>query len=135
MTDVDAPDPRWVRSATGRFHRLVHLDPEAEGLKGVHGVYVVWHSGVKPMWVFIGKSKSLADTFHDLGDDQDIMSYEIHGGLFVTWAPIRDEFQDGVVRYLNLNLKPLVRNPALPGADVEPIAVMPPALGTNPARP
>jgi len=120
-------DPQWVKSSTGHFHRLVHLDPEKEGLSGVSGVFVIWHGGVNPQWIYIGKSNNLAKKFHDLGENEEIMDYEVHGGLFVSWSLIRGEFQDGVLSYLKQSLEPKMENTSISiGDGVEPVPVIAP---------
>jgi len=119
-------DPNWARSARGRFHRLIRLDPEAEGLSRLGGVYVIWHAGVRPEWVFVGHTEDLADTFHHVGRDRDIMDYDVNGGLYVSWCLIREEYRDGVVRHLHDTLKPLVANVAVAGTDVPPVPVVAP---------
>ena len=124
-------DPQWVRSPTGRFHRFVDLDPEGHGLDKLSGVYVIWHAGVKPKWVYVGRTNNLAGTFHHLGRNEDIMDYDVHGGLYVAWSPIREEFQEGVVRYLHETLKPLVDNRGSYDEDVEPVPVLAPSSGAK----
>ena len=104
-------DPEWVRNKRGKFHRLTHLDTTAEGLTGASGVYVIWHSGVKPGWVYVGRSDNLAAAIDAAVDDGDIMSYEINGGLFVTWSPVLKNMQNGVVRFLTDTMKPKLENP------------------------
>ena len=99
------------------------MDPDAEGLGGVSGVFVLWHGGVQPEWVYVGRSSSLARTLYDLGDRSDICDYDGRGGLFVTWAMIRDEYHSGVVRYLTDQLQPVIENPDAPGSKVAAIAV------------
>ncbi len=119
-------DPKWVRNAAGRFYRFVRLDPEAEGLSGVSGVFVIWHAGVKSGWVYVGRSNDLAAELNKLADNDEIMDYDSRGGLFVTWSRIRDEFQAGVVRYLTESLKPQVGNPSARGIGAKPIPVLSP---------
>lgn len=119
-------DPNWAKSARGRFHRLIRLDPEAEGLSGLGGVYVIWHAGIRPEWVFVGHTDDLASTFHHVGRDSDIMGFEINGGLYVSWSLIREEYRDGVVRHLHDTLKPLVANVAVARMDVPPVPVIAP---------
>lgn len=119
-------DPQWAKSPAGRFHRFVHLDPEEAGLSGVSGVFVIWHGGVHPEWVYLGKSRNLASTLHKLGNNQDIMGYEVNGWLFVSWALIRDKHQDGVVKYLVAAMKPKVENREAPGDKAIPIPVLAP---------
>ena len=121
-------DPNWATSASGRFHRLIRLDPEAEGLSGVGGVYVIWHAGVRPEWVFVGHSEDLASAFHHVGANSDIMGYDANGGLYVSWCLIREEYRDGVVRHLHDTLKPLVDNVAVAAMDVAPVPVIAPRL-------
>ena len=118
-------DPKWVRTATGKFHRFSRLDPEAEGLSKASGVYVIWHAGVQSGWVYVGRSKDLAGELNTLADNDEINEYESRGGLFVTWARIRDEFQDGVVRFLTDTLDPKVENPSA-ARKAEPIPVLSP---------
>lgn len=124
-----ASDPHWVQMATGRFHRFLRLDPEAEGLSGVAGVYVIWHAGVRPGWVYVGRGADLAASFHYLVHNKDVMRNEVHGGLYVSWALIREEYQEGVVKYLTDTLRPSVENPEFRRADVVPIPVIAPGAG------
>ena len=119
-------DPNWATSASGRFHRLVTLDPEAEGLSRVGGVYAIWHSGVRPEWVFVGHTEDLAGTLHHVAGNDDIMGFDVNGGLYVSWCLIREEYRNGVVRHLHDTLKPLVDNVAVAGTDVPPIPVIAP---------
>lgn len=123
---AEPQDPKWVRASSGHFHRLVHIDPEEEGLSRASGVYVIWHSGVKPGWVYAGRSNDLATALHEAGNSDDIMSYEVHGGLFVTWALVKDEFQNGVLKYLTDTMRPHIANPAAAKIDDYPVPVLPP---------
>ncbi len=82
-------DVDWVRNSRGKFHRLLHLDTTSEGLKGLSGVYVIWHSGVKPGWVYVGRADNLASALDAAQDNEDIDEYEINGGLLSSPAPRR----------------------------------------------
>ena len=104
-------DVEWARNARGKFHRLLHLDTTSEGLKGLSGVYVIWHSGVKPGWVYAGRASDLASALDEAQENEDINEYEINGGLFATWSPIVEQHQNGVVKFLNDSMKPKVTNP------------------------
>ena len=119
-------DPEWARNKRGKFHRLSHLDTTAEGLNGKAGVYVIWHSGVKPGWVYVGRSDNLATAIDAATDDGDIMSYEINGGLFVTWSPVLNNRQNGVVRFLTDTMKPKIENPDARGIKDGPVNVLVP---------
>ena len=122
-------DPKWAHGEGGRFPKFLDLDPEAAGLEGKSAVFAIWHTGVQPGWVFIGRSTNLADTFFELGDNEDILEYRDRGNLFVSWCYIRDEFQDGAVTYLTKALKPKVANPMAKDEDeIDMVAIYPPGM-------
>ncbi len=126
-------DPNWARTPEGRFHRFLSFDPEEYNLSDVSAVYIIWHAGVRPEWVYVGNSHDLADDLNRLTENDEITDYEVNGGLFVSWSLVKDEFQDGVVRFIALNAKPVVENPGIPGKDTEAIPVFLP--GTEPKEP
>jgi hypothetical protein len=115
-------DPKWARTPKGRFYNLITFDPAAAGLEGTSGVFVVWHGGVKPHWVYVGCSENLASAIDAVLDDEDILSYHRRGGLFVTWSTIRSGYQAGVVRYLQAVMKPKVENPDI-DTNAKPVSV------------
>lgn len=119
-----ASDPKWMRTTSGRFHRLARLDPDELGLSRVGGVYVVWHAGIRPQWLYVGRTDDLAATFRHLAKDGDVADYEVHGGVYVTWSLIRSRFRSGVVRYLNETLEPLIPNPNVARDRSEPVPVL-----------
>ena len=116
-------DPEWARNKRGKYPRLQHLDTMAEGLNGLSGVYVIWHSGVEPGWVYVGKSSNLANTLDDMLDNDEVMEFEKNGGLYVTWSPVREERQNGVVRFLHETMAPKVTNPAAESVKDGPVNV------------
>lgn len=120
-------DPKWARTPRGRFHRFSYLDPEEEGLAGASGVFVIWHAGVRPEWVFVDRANDLAKAMHEAGQEDEIMQYDVRGGLFVTWSFIRAEYQDGVVRFLYDSLKPVGPEPVRAKLKADPVPVFPPA--------
>lgn len=126
--DIQNPpiDPSWAKSKIGRFHFFCDLDPEEEGLEKVSGVYIIWHGGVRPEWVHIGKSDDLAATFHELGKNEEIMEYEVNGRLYVSWSLILPKYQDAVLRYLTDALKPVVENLDSLKPEVVPLPVFAP---------
>lgn len=119
-------DPKWVKDAKGRFHRLAFLDVDEAGLRGVGGVFLAWNRGIRPAWLYVGHADDLGVALDSLAGNADVMDYEVNGGVFVTWSLIRGEYQDGVVRYLTEGLRPKVVNPRAPGPSVKPIPVMVP---------
>jgi len=125
-------DPGWARNPKGLFYKFAFFEPEKAGLTGVGGVYVIWHSGVKPRWVYVGQTDNLAGALDALLDNDEVMDYNKHGGLYVTWSPIKPEFRDGVYKYLFEVMGPLVENPARVDDAVEPIPVLVP--GAKPGQ-
>lgn len=113
----------WARNRREKFHRLTHLDTTVEGLRGQSGIYVIWHSGVKPGWVFVGKSNNLASALDEAQENEDIGEYEVNGGLYVTWTSVVDEHQNGVLRFLYDSMKPKVDNPQAAAIKDGPISV------------
>ena len=113
----------WTRGPSGRFYNLISFASFVEGLRGVSGVFVIWHGGVKPTWVYVGRTHDLAGSLKQLAQDEDILYYHRFGGLFVTWATFKEEFQAGVLKYLVETMHPLVENPDQPGPEVVPVPV------------
>ncbi|MCW8914413.1 MAG: hypothetical protein OQK24_01015 [Magnetovibrio sp.] len=103
-------DPNWVRTPQGGFLPFLSLDPEELGLSGVGGVYLIWHGGVKPEWVYAGHTTDLAAAFHQTGNMPDVNFYEKNGGLFVAWAPVKVPYRAGVVKYIEETFNTLVQN-------------------------
>jgi hypothetical protein len=118
-------DPKWALDAKGKFHTLFDLDPDEAGLNGVGGVFVIWHGGVHPEWVFVGAANDLGRALAAAADNKDIQQYDVNGRLFVTWSSVVEKYRPGVVRFLVEQLDPLVDNRAAPSRDseIEPIQV------------
>jgi len=119
-------DPNWVRTPEGKFLPLLSLDPEELGLSNVGGVYLVWHAGVKPEWVYTGHTNDLAAALHHAGNNPEINYYERNGGLFVAWAPVKEPYRPGVVKYIQENFHTVVENPSDFKDTTVPIPVVPP---------
>jgi hypothetical protein len=130
-------DVAWVRSAKNKYFKFLNLEPDQMGLENISAVYVLWHQGVRPQWVYVGHTDDLGRTLQQLRRDDEIVDYDKHGGLFVTWSMIKPEFQPGVVRYLHQVMQPVVVNPDLLEADdkekeeIEPIPVLLPGASTQ----
>lgn len=103
-------DPNWVHARSGGFFPLLYLDPEEQGLIKVGGIYLIWHTGVHPEWVYAGHTNDLASALHHAGNNPDINYYEKNGGLFVAWAPVIEKYRPGVVKYLQTSFKTLISN-------------------------
>lgn len=126
---VEPIDPKWAKSGDGRYPHFFDLDPEAARLDGASGVYIIWHGGIKPGWVYVGWGDDIGADLRILADDDDVDFYERRGRLFCSWCFIRQDYQQSVVAFLTKALKPKVANPAAEGlADAELIPVVPPGL-------
>lgn len=127
-----ALDPEWRKGPRGGFNRLFDVDLDYFALEGKGGVYVLWHKGVQPAWVYIGFTDSLIAALDTAKDNPEFRQYDVNGGLYYSWSPILPEMRYGVVAYLRENLEPLYENlpgEALPEEDedgdpIKPIAVL-----------
>lgn len=130
-------DPKWFRTEKDHFPRLMFVDPYRYGLPGRGGVIVVWHAGVRPQWVYVGKTDDLADAINDLREDRDVAYYERNGGLFVTWSAIAPPYRDGVVTYLRTQMTPMFGDDRLKEGtdpDAHPVPVLMPGQEPPPAK-
>lgn len=121
-------EPNWVRTPEGGFLHLLSLDPEELGLGNVGGVYLIWHGGVKPEWVYTGHTKDLAAALHQAGNNSEINYYDKNGSLFVAWAPVKEPYRPGVVKYIQDSFKTLIPNPEGFTAKTVPVPVLPPVV-------
>ncbi|PCI41170.1 MAG: hypothetical protein COB46_04565 [Rhodospirillaceae bacterium] len=119
-------DPDWVLTPNGGFFSFLDLDPEAYNLNGAGGIYLIWHGGVRPEWVFAGASTDLATDLHDAGENAEISYYEQSGGLFVAWALIKPEFRQGAVKYMEEFFTTLVENPGSYGNNTQAVPITAP---------
>ncbi len=120
----------WQRDERGYFYRLLRLHPAEAGLSGIGGVYVMWSRGVHPKWIYAGATEDLGEAIGQARDDQQILTYEGRGSVYVTWSPIKAEYRDGVALYLRATLSPEI-NVNFPtdhlAANAAQIAVFPPS--------
>jgi hypothetical protein len=126
MQSDDKTNPHWAKTPAGKFYRLLFIKPEKLGLEQQSGIVVAWHGGLKPKWIYVDKSSNIARDLDTFTEDDDIMSYDLRGGVFVSWALIRPEYQDGVLKYLLETMTPLIEPQKLPGEKVESLAVLAP---------
>jgi len=107
-------NPHWAKTASGKFHRLSITDPEKLGLGVVSAIIVLWRGGLKPTWIYVDKTNDLARDLDTYVDDKAIMYYDSRGGVFVSWALVRPQYQDGVLKYLLQSMAPLIEHPNPP---------------------
>jgi len=111
--DKPPPDPYWQRDQKGRFFRLLALRPDRKDLARRGGVFVVFHGGVKPGWVYVGAAPDLGAAVSRLQDHREVSALEMRGGLFFTWAYIKPDARDGVVAFLRARMRPELDAPDL----------------------
>jgi hypothetical protein len=120
-----AIDPKWAKSAKGSFNRLLHFDPDEANIRGVGGVYIIWHGGVKTAWVYADASPDLARSINEAADNEEITEYEVNGRLFVSWSPVLEDYRRGVVLFLTQSLKTQVVNPLAPTEETDDTYLIP----------
>lgn len=111
----------WEHDEYGHYPRLLTLRPDQAGLDGEGGVYVLWHWGNHPEWIYVGASDDLEQSLQFARDTETILTFEPQGGIFVTWAFFKEEYRSGVVNYLRGELLPKVEL-VLPHDRLNPMA-------------
>ena len=71
------------------------------------GVYIIWHTGAAPNVVYVGQGV-IAERINEHRLNPDILYYQTHGELLVTWAEVHRYYLDGVERFLANMCSPLV---------------------------
>lgn len=124
VADNPPIDIKWARNAKGRFHNLMFLDTKAESLKGVGGIYAIWHGGARPKWLYVGTSKDLSQSLDRKIDDPEIEEFYDRVGVYVSWSLVRPEYHNSIARFLTDVMKPEIKNPdAKKWAKEKPTAV------------
>lgn len=117
----------WSKNAAGKFRRLPFVELAKENVSGVSAIYVIWHGGVKPGWVYVGMAEDLAMDITDAKQSSEIMSYDMRGGVFITWQTFPAKMAPGVFAFLSDVLQPEVRNPEVDiYMNKEHVKVLPP---------
>jgi len=94
----------WYKSTLGTWLEFlrVNLADETD-----FGVYIIWHAGNPSRVVRVGQG-DIATRLSAHRNDPEILSYNQHGTLCVTWAVVSPRLVDGVERHLAERWKPLV---------------------------
>jgi hypothetical protein len=105
----------WAKRDNGDWCRLLALDTsqlEAEG------VYLIWHGGDRPGWLWVGKGNIAARIEAHRADPQ----IQVYGsaGLYVTWARVSPGQQEGIESFLGAACNPLF---GTRGGGIKPIPV------------
>jgi hypothetical protein len=128
-SDERALNPSWHRGRGFKYARLLTYNPETAQHKA--GIFAVWHMGVQPEWVLIGHSTDISTAITDIKNSDDVMYYDVHGGLYISWAEMAAEYRDGAVLHLNEKLRPKLRDAAIgqtygPDKTADPLHTLPP---------
>ena len=123
---TDKTNPRWAKTPGGKFHRLLFADLGNLGISGASGIIVLWHGGLKPKWIYTDKSRDICRDLDAYLDNDEIMEFDIRGGVFATWALVRPEYQDGVLKYLLQSMSPVIDHPKPPKKNIEELPVLSP---------
>ncbi len=98
----------WERDEYGHYYRLLPLHADQLGLEGEGGVYLLWHWGQSPEWIYVGGTDDLAASLDYARNTDLVLEFEPRGGIFVTWAFFKPEYRSGVVNYLKGELSPKI---------------------------
>ena len=77
---------------------------DAGTLAGQSGVVALWHLGVRPRWLKVMGGADLAALVRAAQADVDIRNAEVHGGVYLAWAPLAAPATTGAVASLTLQL-------------------------------
>lgn len=105
-------DPKWHKR-----QKLMDIDPEELGLGKVPGILAIWHTGVKPGWIYIGHTNDLAGEIHKRGNDPEVLEHDGRGTMFCSWCRLKPKFIQGAAIYLNMILKPYIYSTEAPAPD------------------
>lgn len=94
----------WIKSTEARWLPLLTFNIEA--MSNWSGVYTIWHMEPNSRYVRIGQG-NIRDRLSEHRKDPDVLAYESKG-LYVTWALVPANQQNGVEAFLASKLNPLV---------------------------
>ena len=124
----------WNRCLKDQWADLFAVDLEGPHFNGLEGVYVVWHGGPAPRPVAIGAGR-IGEELQTRRSDAEVLRFK-ELSLLTTWARVDRDARDGVVRFLQESLKPIVNGAAsaLPPVEVN-LPGYPPLEGAPLASP
>ncbi|MCD4783592.1 MAG: hypothetical protein K8T10_07150 [Candidatus Eremiobacteraeota bacterium] len=85
---------------------LLTVSLDQKQFKYMDGVYIIWRGGQTPKVLRVGQG-FIKDRLHAHRNAPEMLRYKPYG-LFVTWASVPQNHQDGVERFLSETLKPEV---------------------------
>ena len=97
---------KWNKCQVDRWCPFLTVNLDHPHLRGLEGVYIIWHGGQNPWTVYVGQGV-IADRLRAHRQEAQMLKFS-PWGLFVTWALVDRLSRDGVERYLADSLKPKV---------------------------
>lgn len=96
----------WNQCQGDVWCNLINVNLNHAHFDDLEGVYIIWHGGKNAATVRVGQG-FIRDRLDAHRQDQDVLAYQQHT-LFVTWARVATNQQDGIERYLAEILNPKV---------------------------
>jgi len=100
------PTVNWNKCQGEVWCKLNSVSLSHQHFDNMEGVYIIWHGGPKPATVYVGRGV-IRERLTEHRKNSQIQQFEPLG-LFVTWARVAPEQQDGVEAFLAQRLKPSV---------------------------
>ena len=107
----------WNRYPNNEWCNLYTLDLSQSHFEHMTGVYIIWNS-LHLTVVYVGKGY-IRDRLYSHRNDNRFIWHE-NSDLYVTWAYVEPDFQDGVESYLANTLNPEIGEHV---AQTKPISV------------
>lgn len=101
-----SPYAEWFKCFGDRWCDLLEINLEHSLFDGIKGIYIIWFGGRKPTILKVGKGV-IRERLSEHREDYILASYSQYG-LYTTWAEVVDKDCDGVAKYLEETLKPLM---------------------------
>ena len=104
----------WLKCQGDLWCNLANVNLAHAHFGNMHGVYIIWHGGQSAATVYVG-SGFIRQRLQEHRTESSIQQFASLG-LFVTWAAVSSDKQEGVEAYLARVLQPKVgsRHPTAP---------------------
>ncbi len=99
---------KWHRCQGNLWCNFNAVNLDHQHFNGIEGVYIIWHAGKHPHVVYVGKG-NIRDRIKEHRRKKEIQEFS-QFTLFVTWAEVAPDYQEGVEAYLANYWKPKVGN-------------------------
>jgi hypothetical protein len=107
----------WQKCQGEVWCKLNFVNLTHQLFNNLEGVFVIWHGGLTPATVFVGKGV-IREKITQYRSDERIQKFA-ELGLFATWTPVPPESCAGVESFLINNLKPIVQDQLPPANQIQ----------------